>query len=83
MLVAWWTNYGSETPHLQMMALKIVSLTSSSSGCERNWSAFEGVTSQLYFTYALTLLLNNIAYFYFAKILLSISCRSIQKKGID
>ncbi|WOG94678.1 hypothetical protein DCAR_0313975 [Daucus carota subsp. sativus] len=41
-IVAWWTNYGSETPNLQKMALKIVSLTSSSSGCERNWSAFEG-----------------------------------------
>ncbi|XP_074334518.1 uncharacterized protein LOC141671954 isoform X2 [Apium graveolens] len=25
------------------MALKIVSLTSSSSGCERNWSTFEGI----------------------------------------
>lgn len=42
-IVGWWSNYGAETPNLQKMALKIVSLTSSSSGCERNWSTFEGI----------------------------------------
>nr|GEV11040.1 hypothetical protein [Tanacetum cinerariifolium] len=31
------------TPVLQKMAIKILSLTTSSSGCERNWSAFEGI----------------------------------------
>ncbi|KAK1375547.1 hypothetical protein POM88_031740 [Heracleum sosnowskyi] len=42
-VVGWWSNYGAETPNLQMMAMKILSLTSSSSGCERNWSTFEGI----------------------------------------
>lgn len=41
--VAWWSNYGSETPNLQRMAMKILALTTSSSGCERNWSTFEGI----------------------------------------
>jgi hypothetical protein len=33
---------------LQKMAIRILSLTSSSSGCERNWSIFEGVSIQLF-----------------------------------
>lgn len=41
--VSWWSNYGSETPNLQFMAMKILSLTTSFSGCERNWSTFEGI----------------------------------------
>ncbi|XP_052171370.1 glycerol-3-phosphate acyltransferase, chloroplastic-like isoform X2 [Diospyros lotus] len=36
-------TYGNQTPNLQRMATRILSLTSSSSGCERNWSTFEGV----------------------------------------
>ncbi|CAO2046328.1 unnamed protein product, partial [Urochloa humidicola] len=40
---SWWRLYGYETPALQKMATRILSLTSSSSGCERNWSGFEGV----------------------------------------
>ncbi|KAI3525618.1 hypothetical protein L1887_04528 [Cichorium endivia] len=39
----WWMTYGNSTPTLQKMAIKILSLTTSSSGCERNWSAFEGI----------------------------------------
>ncbi|KAI3799127.1 hypothetical protein L1987_34417 [Smallanthus sonchifolius] len=39
----WWENYGSSTPHLKKIAMRILSLTTSSSGCERNWSIFEGV----------------------------------------
>lgn len=41
--VGWWSNYGGETPNLQKMAMRFLSLTSSSSGCERNWSQFEGI----------------------------------------
>ncbi|XP_058183421.1 uncharacterized protein LOC131301254 [Rhododendron vialii] len=41
--VGWWSNYGNHTPHLKRMATRILSLTSSSSGCERNWSTFEGI----------------------------------------
>ncbi|PWZ25396.1 hypothetical protein Zm00014a_012446 [Zea mays] len=40
---SWWRLYGTETPALQKMATRILSLTSSSSGCERNWSGFEGI----------------------------------------
>ncbi|AQK94388.1 hAT transposon superfamily protein [Zea mays] len=40
---SWWRLYGTETPALQKMATKILSLTASSSGCERNWSGFDGV----------------------------------------
>ncbi|KAL9678287.1 hypothetical protein QQ045_016130 [Rhodiola kirilowii] len=34
----WWKAYGSETPKLQKFAISILSLTCTSSGCERNWS---------------------------------------------
>ncbi|CAN6374657.1 unnamed protein product [Urochloa humidicola] len=37
----WWGSYGTQVPTLQRMAIRILSLTSSSSGCERNWSCFE------------------------------------------
>lgn len=38
---AWWGAYGKHTPELQAFAIRILSLTCSSSGCERNWSVFE------------------------------------------
>jgi len=44
---SWWRLYGTEVPALQKMATRILSLTSSSSGCERNWSVFEAVSSYL------------------------------------
>jgi hypothetical protein len=40
---SWWRLYGTDTSGLQRMAVRILSLTSSSSGCERNWSIFEMV----------------------------------------
>ncbi|XP_044434744.1 uncharacterized protein [Triticum aestivum] len=36
----WWFQFGGEVPNLQKCALRIVSQRVSSSGCERNWSAF-------------------------------------------
>uniref|UniRef100_A0A8R7PTT7 HAT C-terminal dimerisation domain-containing protein n=1 Tax=Triticum urartu TaxID=4572 RepID=A0A8R7PTT7_TRIUA len=39
----WWATYGLQTPTLMHMALRILNLTTSSSGCERNWSVFEQV----------------------------------------
>lgn len=39
----WWEMYGDYTPELKRFAIRILSLTCSSSGCERNWSAFEMV----------------------------------------
>ncbi|KAK2654628.1 hypothetical protein Ddye_014484 [Dipteronia dyeriana] len=41
--VQWWKMYGSQTPNLQRVAIRILSLTSSSSGCEKNLSTFEGI----------------------------------------
>ncbi|RWR85050.1 LOW QUALITY PROTEIN: hypothetical protein CKAN_01389200 [Cinnamomum micranthum f. kanehirae] len=45
-LAAWWAAYGSKTPNLQKFAIKVLSLTCSSSGCERNWSVFEHIHSK-------------------------------------
>ncbi|GJU11524.1 hypothetical protein Tco_1133920 [Tanacetum coccineum] len=42
-LALWWSMYGGSTPNLKKIAMRILSLTTSSSGCERNWSTFEGV----------------------------------------
>ncbi|CAN6565928.1 unnamed protein product [Malus baccata var. baccata] len=62
--VAWWYNYGNGVPNLQRMAIKILLLTTSSSGCERNWSSFEGIhtkkRNRLY-----TTRLNNLVYVQF------------------
>ncbi|KAL4614173.1 hypothetical protein ACB092_07G034900 [Castanea dentata] len=43
---AWWFAYGASTPNLQQFAVKVLSLTCSSSRCERNWSMFEHVHSK-------------------------------------
>ncbi|KAM0885564.1 hypothetical protein ACQ4PT_030256 [Festuca glaucescens] len=40
---SWWLNHGTCSPHLKNLAVKILSLTCSSSACERNFSAFEQV----------------------------------------
>jgi len=40
----WWDSYGNECPELQRFAIQVLSLTCTSSGCERNWSAFEMVS---------------------------------------
>lgn len=40
----WWGFYGASTPNLQQFAIKVLSLTCSASGCERNWSTFEHVS---------------------------------------
>ncbi|KAH1242508.1 hypothetical protein GmHk_07G019820 [Glycine max] len=45
--VKWWKLYGGKTPHLQTIVIKVLSLTYSSSGCERNWSTFEHVRKVL------------------------------------
>ncbi|KAL8138686.1 hypothetical protein V2J09_004687 [Rumex salicifolius] len=39
----WWDSYGDECPELKKFAIRVLSLTCSSSSCERNWSAFEMV----------------------------------------
>ena len=40
----WWDSYEDECPELQRFAIRVLSLTCTSSGCERNWSAFEMVS---------------------------------------
>ncbi|KAI0519522.1 hypothetical protein KFK09_006971 [Dendrobium nobile] len=42
----WWLAYGQGAPNLQSFAIKVLSLTCSSSGCERNWSIFEHLHSK-------------------------------------
>ncbi|XP_042753095.1 uncharacterized protein LOC111905885 [Lactuca sativa] len=44
--VDWWDSFGDDTSELKIFAMRILSLTCSSSGCERNWSAFEMVHSK-------------------------------------
>jgi hypothetical protein len=39
----WWRSYGARSPNLQKLAIRILSQTCSSSGCERNWSVFEKI----------------------------------------
>ena len=40
---SWWMRFGGSTPELQKFAIRVLSLTCSPSGCERNWSTFESV----------------------------------------
>ena len=36
----WWVHFGGSAKNLKVLAVKILSQTVSSSGCERNWSTF-------------------------------------------
>ncbi|CAN4115456.1 unnamed protein product [Withania somnifera] len=42
----WWSLFGCQTPTLQKFVMKVLILTCSSSGCERNWSVFEHIHSK-------------------------------------
>ncbi|KAM3405954.1 hypothetical protein ACQJBY_000158 [Aegilops geniculata] len=39
----WWSNHGSSAPNLRVLAMRILSMTCSSSACERNFSVFQQV----------------------------------------
>ncbi|XP_020972545.1 uncharacterized protein LOC107625154 [Arachis ipaensis] len=39
----WWESYGTGAPNLQKLAIRVLSQTCSSSGCEQNWSIFEHI----------------------------------------
>ncbi|XP_026443024.1 uncharacterized protein LOC113342839 [Papaver somniferum] len=40
----WWITYGGiDVPNLQKFAIRVLSLTSSASPCERNWSTFQNL----------------------------------------
>eukprot|EP00253_Pinus_taeda_P027187 PITA_27187 len=43
---AWWKMYGGRVTLLQKLAIRILSQTCSSSGCERNWSVFEKIDNK-------------------------------------
>eukprot|EP00253_Pinus_taeda_P027557 PITA_27557 len=43
---AWWTSYGVRVPHLQKLAIRVLSQTCSSSGCDRNWSYLTKYTTK-------------------------------------
>ncbi|KAL1309254.1 hypothetical protein AAHE18_17G164400 [Arachis hypogaea] len=42
----WWESYGCGVLNLQKLAIRVLSQTCSSSGCERNWSIFEHIHSK-------------------------------------
>ncbi|XP_073019346.1 uncharacterized protein [Primulina eburnea] len=68
--VGWWHLYGNGVPKLQKMAKRILSLTTSSSGCERNWRTFEGIHTKKKRNRLDTGRLNNLVYVQFnAKII--------------
>ena len=39
----WWSIHGTSAPNLRVLAMRILSLTCSSSPCERNFSVFQQV----------------------------------------
>ena len=39
----WWKNFGHSAPNVAKLAITLLSQTTSSSGCERNWSVFERI----------------------------------------
>ncbi|KAL0906334.1 hypothetical protein M5K25_024821 [Dendrobium thyrsiflorum] len=44
--VEWWIQFGDSTPELQSFAIRVLGLTCSSSGCERNWSTYSQVQTK-------------------------------------
>lgn len=45
-LAAWWQQHGISCLELQRIAVRILSQTCSSIGCEHNWSIFDQIYSQ-------------------------------------
>ena len=46
MEVAWWEQFGNDTPELQKFAIRVLSQCCSATGCERAWSTFEFIHSK-------------------------------------
>jgi hypothetical protein len=83
--VEWWRLYGGRAIELQRFARRLVSLCSS--GCERNWSAFEFVSYYVCLlksssTYLATFI-TNISGLNDQVFSLFLFCRSIQRKETD
>ena len=45
-IALWWESFGGECKELQTLAIRVLSLTCSATGCERNWSTFDQVHSK-------------------------------------
>lgn len=81
----WWRSYGASTPNLQRFALRVLNLTCSACGCERNWSTFEQVMSFFvyYFFLVFVNLIGNLELIYlFIYFLIFLNDRYIVRKGI-
>ncbi|XP_050104733.1 uncharacterized protein LOC126584374 [Malus sylvestris] len=72
---SWWFTYGNGVPNLQRIAIKTLSFTTSSSGCERNGSTFEGIHTKKRNRLDITRL-NNLVYVQF-------NARIMNKKKVD
>ncbi|XP_075496231.1 uncharacterized protein LOC142533373 [Primulina tabacum] len=79
--VGWWHLYGNGVPKLQKMAKRILSLTTSSSGCERNCSTFEGIHTKKRNRLD-TGRLNNLVYVQFNAKIINKKRRQ-EEKGVD
>nr|KAJ0216234.1 hypothetical protein LSAT_V11C300119380 [Lactuca sativa] len=45
-MAKWWSSYGDECLELQHLAIRVLSLTCSATGCEKNWSTFDHIHSK-------------------------------------
>ncbi|KAH6835546.1 hypothetical protein C2S53_017181 [Perilla frutescens var. hirtella] len=79
---SWWSNFGAITPNLQRLSMRILSLTSSSSSCERNWSTFEGIHTKKRNRLGIKLL-NNLVFVQFNARLLSKQKREKDRSNVD
>ena len=57
-IVDWWRSYGGRAIEIQTIARRIVSLCATSSGCERNWSTFEFVSTNFLAQFEFTISAN-------------------------
>ncbi|KAH6823140.1 hypothetical protein C2S53_011313 [Perilla frutescens var. hirtella] len=44
----WWSCYGTSSPTLKSFAIRVLSLTCSATGCERNWGVFQHRKDTIY-----------------------------------
>jgi len=79
----WWGVFGGSSPNLRRIAIRILSLTISSSGCERNWSTFEGVSHSNTKCQTIYLKYNHIIICIFLTVYCFQLCRFIPRKEID
>ena len=77
---SWWMHFGSSTPELQKFGFRVLSLTYSVSGCERNLSTFESVISVNLYSYIFILILENFHFILTHQFIYFIICRFIQKR---